>query len=65
VSELEPTAEVVGISHDAETRSITVLCPHCGETHTHGWSRELGKMTTTHRQADCMRGGYFITINED
>lgn len=39
---------------------VTVKCPHCKKTHTHGANKQ--STYPEHRVADCYKGSYHFTL---
>ncbi len=59
-------ALVLTVTPTNTTRLITIRCPHCCKTHTHGWP--FGDDSIGHRVAHCVRGGdggYYIATPEE
>ncbi len=51
--ELLPSALVLTVTPTASTRLVTIRCPFCRRTHTHGWPSEAPDVGT--RVAHCHR----------
>lgn len=58
-----PIARILTIDYLPNTRTVTVLCPHCDDQHTHGWP--YGDANIGHRHAHCSPSnpGYEISIH--
>lgn len=64
-----PTAYITAVHNNGRTgvRTVEIKCPHCPETHTHGWPlTDAEGSPIGHRSAHCWDGnpnrGYYIVL---